>query len=92
MGVASSLTIWAMTDEFIRLHEEKYAAMNPFFVLFRMQPLGVVATQAMLIDDHEFWESRFYREWCKPQRFYDIDQCSQFCRLTSGSAGGRLTV
>jgi PAS domain-containing protein len=59
------------TEKFIRLHEEKYAAMNPFFDLWRMQPIGEVATQAMLIDDHEFWESRFYREWCKPQRFYD---------------------
>jgi DNA-binding CsgD family transcriptional regulator/PAS domain-containing protein len=59
------------TDKFIRLHEEKYAAMNPFLALFRIQPIGVATTQAMLIDDHEFWESRFYREWCKPQRFYD---------------------
>ena len=72
MGVASSLTIWVMRNEFIRLHEEKYAAMNPFWSAILMQPLGVVRTQAMLIDDHEFWESRFYREWCKPQRFYDM--------------------
>jgi PAS domain-containing protein len=60
------------TDNSIRLHEEKYAAMNPFFNLILMQPLGLVTTQAMLIDDQEFWESRFYREWCKPQRFYDM--------------------
>ena len=59
------------TEKFIRLHEEKYAVMNPFLALFRMQPIGVVATQAMLVDDHEYRESRFYREWCKPQRFYD---------------------
>ena len=59
------------TEKFIRLHEEKYAAMNPFFDLWRMLPIGEVATQAMLIDDHEYRESRFYREWCKPQRFYD---------------------
>ena len=59
-------------ERFIRLHEEKYAAMNPFFGAILMQPLGMVRTQVMLIDDHEFWESRFYREWCKPQRFYDM--------------------
>ena len=59
-------------ERFIRLHEEKYAAMNPFWGAILMQPLGMVTTQAMLIDDHEFWESRFYREWCKPQRFYDM--------------------
>ena len=59
-------------ERFIRLHEEKYAAMNPFWGAILMQPLGMVRTQVMLIDDHEFWESRFYREWCKPQRFYDM--------------------
>jgi DNA-binding CsgD family transcriptional regulator len=45
--------------------------MNPLFSAFMMQPLGIVSTQAMLIDDHEFWETRFYREWCKPQRYLD---------------------
>ena len=62
----------AYTEHFIRLHEEKYAAMNPFFSLMRMQPLGIVTTQAMLIDDGEFYESRFYQEWVKPQHFYDM--------------------
>ena len=59
-------------EHFVRLHEEKYAVMNPFFVPLQRQSMGVVTTQTMLIDDHEFWESRFYREWCKPQRFYDM--------------------
>ncbi len=59
-------------EPFIRLHEEKYGAMNPFWTLIQMQPLGIVTTQAMLIDDREFSESRFYREWCKPQGFNDM--------------------
>jgi DNA-binding CsgD family transcriptional regulator/PAS domain-containing protein len=60
------------TGEFHRLHEEKYKTMNPLWPLIPMQPTGVVRTQAMLIDDNEFWEGRFYREWCKPQRFWDL--------------------
>jgi DNA-binding CsgD family transcriptional regulator/PAS domain-containing protein len=59
------------TDKFHRLHEEKYKVMNPLWPLVPMLPIGAVRTQAMLIDDREFWETRFYREWCKPQRFYD---------------------
>jgi DNA-binding CsgD family transcriptional regulator/PAS domain-containing protein len=58
-------------EHFIRLHEEKYAAMNPFLIPLRRQPLGAVTTQALLVADEEFYESRFYQEWCKPQRFYD---------------------
>jgi DNA-binding CsgD family transcriptional regulator/PAS domain-containing protein len=37
-----------------------------------MLPVGGVRTQAMLIPDSEFWETRFYREWIKPQRFWDL--------------------
>ena len=60
------------TDEFHRLHEEKYKVMNPLWPLVPMMPMGAVRTQAMLIDDREFWETRFYREWIKPQRFWDM--------------------
>jgi DNA-binding CsgD family transcriptional regulator/PAS domain-containing protein len=59
------------TDEFLRLHEEKYKVMNPLWPLVPMLPIGEVRTQFMLIDDHEFWETRFYREWVKPQCFCD---------------------
>jgi DNA-binding CsgD family transcriptional regulator/PAS domain-containing protein len=58
-------------DRFVRLHEEKYAAMNPFFGPLRMLPVGVVKTRAMLVDDEEFYESKFYQEWVKPQSFDD---------------------
>jgi DNA-binding NarL/FixJ family response regulator len=58
--------------EFHRLHDEKYKAMNPLWPLVPMQPIGAVRTQAMMIDDREFWETRFYREWCKPQCFWDM--------------------
>ena len=61
-------------EQFIRLHEEKYKAMNPFWSAIRMNPMGRVTTQAMLIDDREFYESRYYREWIKPRAFLRHDQ------------------
>jgi DNA-binding CsgD family transcriptional regulator/PAS domain-containing protein len=63
---------FGQAEEYIRLHEGKYKGMNPFWSAVMMQPIGVVTTQAMLIDDNEFWESRFYQEWCKPQRYLDM--------------------
>jgi PAS domain-containing protein len=63
---------FGQAEEYIRLHEGKYKGMNPFWSAVMMQPIGVVTTQAMLIDDNEFWETRFYQEWCKPQRYLDM--------------------
>jgi DNA-binding NarL/FixJ family response regulator len=54
-----------------RLYEDKYGAINPFVGRLQMLPLGIVATRAMLIDDNEFLESSFYREWGKPQGICD---------------------
>ena len=62
------------TDPFDRLHEEKYAAMSPFLSAIQMLPVGAVTTRAMLMDDREFYESRFFQEWCKPQGFDDSIQ------------------
>jgi DNA-binding CsgD family transcriptional regulator/PAS domain-containing protein len=58
-------------ERFIRLHEEKYAAMNPFFGPLRILPVGMVKTRGMLVDDAEFYESKFYQEWVRPQSFDD---------------------
>jgi DNA-binding CsgD family transcriptional regulator/PAS domain-containing protein len=60
-------------DEYYwRLHEEKYSRLSPMFVPIQMLPIGTVATEAMLIDDDEFYESRYYQEWVKPQGLHDM--------------------
>ena len=58
-------------EEYWRLHESKYRGMNPFFAPISLLPVGAVSTRAMLVDDNEFLESRFYQEWCKPQGLDD---------------------
>ena len=63
---------WGYEDYYIRLHEEKYRNADPFFHAAQLNPVGMVSTQAMLVDEHEFWESSFYREWCKPQGLHDM--------------------
>jgi DNA-binding CsgD family transcriptional regulator/PAS domain-containing protein len=63
---------WGYDEHYIRLHEEKYKNMDPFFVAGQLVPVGTVTTQAMLVDEEEFYQSRFYREWCKPQGLHDM--------------------
>ena len=59
-------------EHWVRLHEEKYKGMNPFWASLQLVPVGSVTTQAMLVDDREYLESRFYQEWCKPQHYADM--------------------
>ena len=58
-------------EEYWRLHESKYRSINPAFANVQLMPVGSVATHSMLIDDQEFFESKFYQEWCKPQGLRD---------------------
>jgi DNA-binding CsgD family transcriptional regulator len=58
-------------EEFWRLHETKYKGMNPYPAPLMLQPTGAVATGAMLADDREVFESRFYLELCKPYGLCD---------------------
>jgi DNA-binding NarL/FixJ family response regulator len=55
-----------------QLHEEKYSRLNPFFTHFDVLPIGAVTTQAMVVKDEEFFASRYYQEWIKPQGLRDM--------------------
>jgi DNA-binding CsgD family transcriptional regulator len=59
-------------DDYWRQHEETYSRISPLFGPMLMLPVGTVATQAMLVDDDEFFESRYYQEWVKPQGLHDV--------------------
>ena len=59
-------------DDYWRQHEETYSRLNPLFVPMLMQPVWAVATRAMVVNDDEVFESRFYKEWAKPQGLHDV--------------------
>ena len=58
--------------EYSRSLLTKYAALSPTGASILLadleQPIGVFD----LIDEEEFRETRFYREWCAPQGYYDM--------------------
>jgi DNA-binding CsgD family transcriptional regulator/PAS domain-containing protein len=59
-------------DAYWRQHEEIYSRMNPLFAPMGMLPVGAVATRSMLMKDEELVETRFYKEWAKPQHLEDV--------------------
>jgi DNA-binding CsgD family transcriptional regulator/PAS domain-containing protein len=58
-------------DETMRRHNETYSRISPLFPSIQFLPVGAVATQSMLVDDEEFFSSRYYQEWVKPQKLHD---------------------
>lgn len=57
--------------EYLKVYFEKFA-INPLFSLGHLRPLGDVYTLAMLLESKELVESRFYKEWSKPQGLGDF--------------------
>jgi len=68
----NEVTFYVGIDEhYVQLHEEKYGAMNPHFGPLQLLPVGTVVTSAMLVDEHELHESKFYKEFMRPLRIRD---------------------
>jgi DNA-binding CsgD family transcriptional regulator/PAS domain-containing protein len=58
-------------EDYLKVYLEKYQQMNPLPIAMQALPVGEVATQAMLIDEEELFETRFYREFLSPYRMHD---------------------
>ena len=58
-------------ETFIASFESDYAMLDPLFEPIQAAPSGVVETRSMLIADKDYYSSRFYREWAKPQGLGD---------------------
>jgi DNA-binding CsgD family transcriptional regulator/PAS domain-containing protein len=58
-------------EETLRLHNETYSRISPLFPSIQFMSIGDEFTQSMIIDDEEFFASRYYQEWVKPQKLHD---------------------
>jgi DNA-binding CsgD family transcriptional regulator/PAS domain-containing protein len=77
-----------ITEHYQRLNTE-YAVLNPFHVPLQLVPVERVITSADLVDQSELLESRFYREFLKPQGICNI---AGFNVLMTGPRIGAFTV
>jgi len=65
-----ALVLYNYNDDphYTRIYLETYAALNPLFPAAIFRPVGSVTTDNDLVPDEEMRETRFYKEWLKPQR------------------------
>src|SRR5215831_5449945 len=55
----------------LELYKERYAKLDPTIGPLLLREVGEVASTTELVSYSEYVESRFYKEWVKPQGFVD---------------------
>ncbi len=63
--------IHGANPEYTRLYEEKYVRLNPLASTILMSRVGEVNSVADAMPLNQFHQTRFYREWVKPQNWGD---------------------
>jgi DNA-binding CsgD family transcriptional regulator/PAS domain-containing protein len=76
-------------EHYMKSYFEKYAAANPVFIAGHMRPVGDVYTLDMVVDRQEVLESRFFKDWGKPQ---GLDDTISVHALKSGRRNAGITA
>jgi len=63
---------WGNDLGYEQLYLEKYVKLNPLFPALTFFEVGAVRSQSDIIPYAEFHETRFYREWVRPQGVVDV--------------------
>ena len=86
-AIERSATLHSFNDNlhYARLYFEKYIHMNPMFPAATFMELGRVHTSDDVVPRDEFVKTRFYREWCKPQRIVNAIAANLERGLTSSA-------
>jgi DNA-binding CsgD family transcriptional regulator len=69
---ANRVYTWGDDPHYTQLYIEKYAALNPLFPTGMFFPVGEVFGSADIMPHDEMEQSRFYKEWMKPQGYIDF--------------------
>lgn len=62
---------WGNDPDYEKLYFTKYAALNPMFPGAMLFGIGEVQAQNDVVPYREFYETRFYKEWVRPQKIVD---------------------
>ena len=84
--VGNAYYTWGMDLEYEKLYFKKYIHINPLLPAMLTVEIGRVSSNSELLAPAEFFETRFYKEWAKPQGLID----NVFCileRSTTSAAG-----
>jgi DNA-binding CsgD family transcriptional regulator len=80
---------WGDDPYYSKLHFEKYIKIHPVLAQMTLVPPGDIFTIGDLMPTEEFHASRYYKEWAKPQGYYDA---TSVMLEKSGTALAHLTV
>jgi DNA-binding CsgD family transcriptional regulator len=85
-------TEWGFDPYWKKLHDEKYAALMPFFGVYRQTQVGEVLNTQMLMDklgDQNARQSPFFAEWAEPAGYRD---CALGVVMRTESVTGVFTM
>lgn len=84
--VGNAYYTWGMDAEYEKLYFRKYIHINPLLPAMLTVDVGRVSSNSEQLVPAEFFQTRFYREWAKPQGLID----NVFCILerSATSAAG----
>jgi DNA-binding CsgD family transcriptional regulator len=84
--VGNAYYTWGMDKNFEQLYFSKYIHLNPLLPAMLTVDVGRVSSNSEQLVSAEFFETRFYKEWAKPQGLID----NVFCILerSATSAAG----
>ena len=63
---------WGNDPHYQQLYLEEYIKLNPLVPSLTFYDVGVVFSQSDLVSYEEFEETRFYKEWVRPQGIVDV--------------------
>jgi DNA-binding CsgD family transcriptional regulator len=77
---------WGFDPSYVRTYLDEYGRMDPAATTHFVAGIGKPVAHSALVREHEFLESRFYREWARPQSLIDCIQ------MTVAKSGATLTL
>src|SRR5579871_4995393 len=73
--VGNAYYTWGMDRDYEKLYFKKYIHINPLLPAMLTVEIGRVASNSELLPSKEFFQTRFYKEWAKPQGLIDNVFC-----------------
>ena len=71
---------------YVQLYFDKYLRMNPLYPALTLFNVGEVLSLSDVIPYDEFYETRFYKEWARPQGIVDVP----FANLEKSATGSAV--
>lgn len=82
----SASHVWGFDPYYVRAYFDEYSRMDPAARIHFVASIGKPVARSALVPENEYHESRFYREWARPQSLIDCIQ------VVVDKRGGRLTL